>query len=63
MWNMNYSNRKCNELEKIRDHRLHLERLVTAKTNIDQAEPIKPSFLIFKAKKERMEQGKFYFFK
>ena len=32
---------------------MHLERLVTTKPGIDMAEPKKPSFLMFKAKKEK----------
>ena len=37
---------------------MHLERLVTTKPGIDAKEPKKPSFLMFKAKKEKMEQGR-----
>lgn len=55
---MNYSNRLCNEYNRIREHKNHLERIVTIKPVIDIKEPSKPSFLIFKAKKEKMEQEK-----
>ena len=58
MWNLNYSNNKLNEFERKRDHKGHLERLIFTKKVIDIEEPVKPSFLIFKAKKEKMEQGK-----
>ena len=37
---------------------MHLERLVTTKPGIDAKEPKKTSFLMFKAKKEKMEQGR-----
>jgi hypothetical protein len=37
---------------------MHLERLVTTKAGIDMTKPKKPSFLMFKAKKEKMEQGR-----
>jgi hypothetical protein len=59
MWNMSFSNRICNEHNKIREHKLHLERIITTKPVIDVKEPIKPSFLQFKAKKEKMEQERF----
>jgi hypothetical protein len=60
MWNLTYSNQKCYEIEKIREHRLHLERIVTMKKGIDIKEPHKPSFLVFKAKKEIMEEGNYF---
>jgi hypothetical protein len=58
MWTTHYSNRRCNEIEKIKEHKMHLERLVTVKTMLDIKEPKKPGFLVFKAKKEKMEQEK-----
>ncbi len=58
MWNTHYSNRRCNEIEKIREHKMHLERLVTTKSALDVKEPLKPAFLVHKAKKEKMEQEK-----
>jgi hypothetical protein len=60
MWNLSYGNRKCNEYERIREHRMHLERIVTVKPSIDYKEPKKPTFLAERAKKEKMEEGKSY---
>lgn len=60
MWNITISNKKCNEFDKIRDHRLHLERLITSKARLDQTTPNKPSFLMYKAKKLKMEEGIFF---
>jgi len=58
MWNTHYSNRRCNEIEKIREHKMHLERLVTAKPILDVKEPHKPMFLVQRAKKEATEAEK-----
>lgn len=58
MWNISISNQKCFELDKIREHRLHLERLATSKSLVNISSPNKPSFLIYKAKKLMMEEGK-----
>lgn len=55
MWRTQYANRKCNEYEKIREHKMMLERLVTAKSVINIKEPNKPNFLVHKAKKEQIE--------
>lgn len=57
MWNLNVNNRKCNEHERTRDHKMHLERIVMCKTAIKIKPPMKPSFLAFKAKKQKMEEG------
>lgn len=56
MWNTHYSNKRCNEIEKVKEHKMHLERLVTVKTMLDINEPVKPSFLIHKAKKKALEE-------
>jgi len=56
MWNTQYSNSRCNEINKIKEHKMHLERLVTAKSTLDVKEPMKPTFLIHNAKKEKMEE-------
>jgi hypothetical protein len=56
MWNTHYSNRRCNELEKIKEHKMHLERIVTVKTMLDMKEPKKPRFLVERSKKEKMEE-------
>ena len=55
MWNLYHSNRSCNTHEKIKDHNMHIERVLTAKSTLDRNGPIKPSFLVYKAKKEQME--------
>jgi hypothetical protein len=58
MWGLSYANRKCNEYERIREHRMHLERLITIRPSIDDREPKKPRFLVERAKKEKMEEGR-----
>lgn len=58
MWNTLYANRIVNFHNKIKEQRLHLERLVTMKPVIDIAEPYKPSFLKTRLKKEQMEEEK-----
>ena len=55
---MIYSNRKLKEYEKIREHRMHLERLVTVRSSIDKKEPIKPLFMKERLKKEKIEEGR-----
>jgi hypothetical protein len=59
MWNKAYSNRKCNELERIKDHRMHLERIITIRSSLDIAEPHQPKFLKERLKKEKMDEGSF----
>lgn len=56
MWNLYYSNRKCNMQEKIRDHNMHIDRVLSVKSKLDNIGPSKPSFLIYKAKKEQIEE-------
>ena len=56
MWNLHYSNRKCNEIEKIKDHKRHLERIVTVKPMLDVKAPVKPGFLTKRSKKEATEK-------
>ena len=58
MWNFQFSNRRCNEIEKIKEHKMHLERLVTAKPILDVKEPHKPGFLVHRSKKEAIEAEK-----
>jgi hypothetical protein len=58
MWNVQFSNGKCNEINKIKEHKLHLERIVTAKTMLDVKEPVKPLFLASRAKKEKMDEDR-----
>lgn len=58
MWNTHYSNRKCNEIEKIKEHKMHLERIVTVKTTLDMKQPKKPRFLVERSKKEKCEGEK-----
>ena len=57
MWNLSYANKKCNEFERMREHRTHLERIVTSKHNINTTEPKRPQFLTTRLKKEAIEQG------
>ena len=56
MWNLYHSNRSCNTHEKIKDHNMHIDRVLSAKSTLDKNGPIKPSFLVYKAKKEQMEE-------
>lgn len=55
MWSLVYSNRKCNEYERTREHVQHLQRLVNMRPVIDVKKPKKPKFLFERAKKEQME--------
>jgi len=66
MWNLTFSNRRCNEYDKIKvkfitliwnkEHKLHLERVITIKPRIILKEPLIPSFLLNKSKKEKVSQ-------
>ncbi len=67
MWNYAFPNRRCNEYDKIRvnqcffylkEHKLHLERVVTVKPKVDLKEPALPSFLMPKNKKEKVSTSK-----
>ncbi len=58
MWHCNYSNRKCNEFEKQREHLQHLERITNAKSVVDKKEPKKPTFLFSKSNRITPEQSK-----
>lgn len=58
MWNTRYSNRIVNFHNKIREQRLHLERLVTIKPMVDIKEPYQPAFLKKNLKKKEMEEEK-----
>lgn len=52
------SNRKCNEHERIYQHKSHLERIVNSKSALDRQEPKKPSFLFRNCKKAQEEKTK-----
>ena len=58
MWNTQYLNRICHIQDKIREQRLHLERVITMKPVIDVEEPIMPSFLKTRLAKKEMEEEK-----
>lgn len=45
MWNLTYTNRVCNEHERFRDHRTHVNKLLVVKSHIDTKSPYKPLFL------------------
>lgn len=57
MWGVIYSNRQCNEQERLMQHKMHLQRIVDSKPAIKIKEPKKPSFLFRRAKKEAIEHG------
>jgi hypothetical protein len=50
MWGLIYSNRKCNEKERIMQHKNHLQRIVEIKPAVKINSPNKPYFL-FKSDK------------
>lgn len=56
MWQLEYNNPICNHRTKLYDQRLHVERVLSARGKTDTKSPIKPSFLIYKAKKVEMEE-------
>ncbi len=58
MWNSQFSNSRCNEMEKIKEQKMHLERLITSKSTMSMEEPMKPSFLYTRSKKEQIEKEK-----
>jgi hypothetical protein len=58
MWNVLHLNRICHIQDKIREQRLHLERVITMKPVIDVEEPITPSFLKTRLAKKEMEEEK-----
>jgi len=45
MWNLTYTNRVCNEHERLRDHKTHVNKLLVVKTCLDNSKPYKPLFL------------------
>lgn len=48
MWNMTYLNRICNEHDRFRDHKKHLNNVISVRSNIDNSTPYKPLFLVNK---------------
>ena len=48
MWNLAYANRVCNEHERFREHRTHINKLLMTKTFLDIESPYKPQFLMNK---------------
>jgi hypothetical protein len=62
MWALQYANRKCDQHERFRDHRMFLQRIITKKPVVNNRdEPLKPLFLSNRAKKGQMEAGKIIF--
>ena len=51
MWNLTFNNRVCNEHERFRDHRTHVNKLLVTKSWLDTKTPYKPGFLNCKAGK------------
>lgn len=58
MWNLTYLNRVCNEHEKFRDHKKHVNNLIAVKSTINNATPYKPLFLINKKNNTQNEINK-----
>lgn len=58
MWNLTYTNRVCNEHERFRDHRTHVNKLLVSKSWLDTKTPYKPLFLSSKANKTQNEIDK-----
>ena len=56
MWNYEYVNSICNEAEKVNNHRLHIERVLSVKGQTDTSKPYYPKFLKLKLKKYVMEE-------
>ena len=58
MWNLTYTNRVCNEHERFREHKTHLNKLLVAKTYLDLKTPYKPMFLNNKSNQTQNEINK-----
>lgn len=58
MWNLTYTNRVCNEHERLRDHKTHVNKLLVVKTHLDNTTPYKPLFLSSKSNKTQNEINK-----
>ena len=56
MWHLFYQNSICNQLEKLTEQRLHVERVLSIKGQTDSSCPHKPKFLKTKLKKLEMEE-------
>ena len=56
MRNKSYQNSICNQLEKINEQRLHINRVLTVKGKTNTTCPLKPKFLKTKLKKQIMEE-------
>ena len=55
MWNKSYQNSICNQLEKLNEQRLHINRVLSVKGQTNTTCPLKPKFLKTKLKKQIME--------
>ena len=51
MWNYEYVNSICNQAQKVNEHRLHIERVLSVKGKTDSSAPYYPKFLKTKLKK------------
>ena len=56
MWNYEYVNSICNQAQKVNEHRLHIERVLSVKGKTDSSAPYYPKFLKSKLKKLVMEE-------
>lgn len=56
MWNYEYVNSICNQAQKVNEHRLHIERVLSVKGKTDSSAPYYPKFLKTKLKKLVMEE-------
>ena len=56
MWNIIYSNSNCNNWNRLKEHKGHLERLVYIKKSIDNKMPKQPKFLKEKVCKKELQR-------
>ena len=70
MWNLLINNHSCNEKEILRTTKIHLEKLIKTKTNIDNKSPKIPLFLknkiylrqYIKAKDRKIKIGNYFMY-
>lgn len=58
MWNLTYTNRVCNEHERFKDHKVHVNKLLVVNSYLDTKPPYKPLFLVNKCNRTQNELDK-----
>lgn len=48
MWNLRYSNKTCYTKDKLKEHKYHVNKIISAKSHVDTSCPFVPFFLINK---------------